>query len=149
MAGYYISSIDNEAFIQLTTTPTIEQGLILADVLLVEMEYYVENEFHNPSDADIWPRERNALAEIIIKRLASSDWYSDLSMDNANMWDQVVCALQDDAFGLDNQLADYESIYWDCAEIAAANNAHSGRRMHRGRRGRAIEEFLAVGRHQK
>lgn len=125
MAGYFIYNIDSDVFTQLTTNPTREQGLILADYLLEEFEDYLED-YDDESDAQIWPRDRDGLAGFIVKRFAMSDWYSDLSMDNANMWDNVLHALQDEPgeeIGLDLQCPDYESIYWDCAEIAAAQGA--------------------------
>lgn len=125
MAGYFIYNIDADAFTKLTTSPTKEHGLILADFLLEELEDYLED-FDNEGDAELWPREREPLADFIVKRLAMPDWYSDLSMDNANMWDNVLHALQDepgDELGLDFQCSDYESIYWDCAKIAAAQGA--------------------------
>ena len=74
----------------------------------------------------MWPRERAALADLIIRRLAQPDWYSDLSYEDACFWDDVVRALQDEPgerMGIDVQFSDYESIYWDCAEIAAEQGA--------------------------
>ena len=55
-----------------------------------------------------------------------SDWYSDLSYANAAVWDEIIFSLQDEpgkAIGLDFKCYDYESIYWDCAEIATAQGA--------------------------
>ena len=74
----------------------------------------------------MWPDDRAALARLIMKRLALPDWYSDLSYDDACMWDNVVISLQREPaeqLGLDFQCSDYESIYWDCAEIAAKKGA--------------------------
>lgn len=125
MAGYYIYSLDGGVFLQLTTSPTREQGLVLADFLLEGLDDLLED-FDDESEAAMWPRDREALAALIVKRLASPDWYSDLSFDNVRVWDEILFSLQDepgDAIGIDFQCSDYESIYWDCAEIAAKKGA--------------------------
>lgn len=125
MAGYFLYSIDRNVFQQLVTTPTTEQGLVLADHLLDGWDDLSE-EFEDKKEAARWPRDRNRLAAWIIERLAKPDWYSDLPWDSAQMWDNVVRSLQDEpgeAIGVDFQCYDYESIYWDCAEIAAAQGA--------------------------
>ena len=70
----------------------------------------------------MWPRDRDALSALIVKRLALPDWYSDLSYGSANMWDNVLFSLQDEpgeTIGIDFTCYDYESVYWDCVEIAA------------------------------
>lgn len=125
MAGYFLYTIDNSVFTRLTNSPTKEQGLALADYLCEDLEDYLD-EFEDEADAVMWPGDREQLAELIVKRLAMSDWYSDLSDDNALMWDNVLSALNDEpgeAIGVDFQCADYESIYWDCADIAAKQGA--------------------------
>jgi len=125
MAGYFLYTIDNDAFTRLTTSPTKADGDALADFIVEELEDYLED-VDDESDAEMWPKDRNGLSALIIKRLAMPDWYSDLSCDNANMWDNVLFALQDEPgeeIGIDFQCSDYESIYWDCAEIAAKQGA--------------------------
>ena len=125
MAGYYLYSIDSGVFTQLTTNPTKENGLIIADALLEELEDFLED-IEDEADVAFWPQEREALADLIVKRLAMPDWYADLSLDNAEMWDNVLLMLQDDAgdeLGLNFECAKYESVYWDCAELAAAQGA--------------------------
>lgn len=125
MAGYYLYSIGGRVFHQLTTSPTKKQGLALADGILEDFDDLAD-EFGDPAEADRWPQERGALADVIVQRLAAADWYSDLSADGAQLWDHVVFSLQDEPgmrIGIDFQCYDYESIYWDCAEIAAAHGA--------------------------
>ncbi|WP_425395930.1 hypothetical protein [Aeoliella sp.] len=125
MAGYFLYTIDNDAFTRLTTSPTKEDGDALADFILEELEDYLDD-FDDESDAKMWPADRDGLSALIVKRLALPDWYSDLTYDNANMWDNVLFALQDEPgeqIGLDFQCYDYESIYWDCAEIATEQGA--------------------------
>ena len=75
-----------------------------------------------------WPTERDPLAEAIAARLAKPDWYSDLDDGGAAIWDEILHAMMEDSvgqpLGLDFQCtSDYESIYWDCAEEAAAQGA--------------------------
>ena len=125
MAGYYLYTLDNMVFTQLTTSPTKKQGQVLADFLLEELEDLLE-ESDDGAEASIWPLDRNALAELIVKRLALPDWYSDLSYDDATIWDSVIHSLSDEpgeAIRIGFQCSDYENIYWDCAEIAEEQGA--------------------------
>ena len=59
--------------------------------------------------------------------LASDDWYRDLEDEDANIVDEFVYAMLDEdverKLGIGFECSDYESIYWDCAEIAAAQGA--------------------------
>jgi hypothetical protein len=125
MAGYFIYSIDNGVFTQLTTSPTTEQGLALADSILEEgIEYYLNDS--NDKEAARWPKDREALADVIVKRLALAEWYSDLSPNGAEVWDRIIGALDDEPgelIGIGFRCYDYDSIYWDCAEIAAEHGA--------------------------
>lgn len=82
MAGYLLYSLDTDVFTQLTTSPTREQGLILAD-------HHCQHE----GRSSLWPADREALADVIVKRLAQPDWYSDLSFEDADMWDNVLNSL--------------------------------------------------------
>lgn len=125
MAGYFLYSIDSDVFTQLTTSPTREQGEVLADYVLEDRAFHFE-ERDEEAGPSIWPEDREVLVERILKRLASSDWYSDLSYADAIMWDDMLHGLSGEAgetIGIDLQCSDYESIYWDCAEIAAQQGA--------------------------
>lgn len=120
MAGYYIYSIDHGVFHQLTTAPTLDQGHILADSML---ESFAESDDER---TDFWPDDREALTRLIMDRLVRSDWYSDLSIEDAQTWDDLIFSWQQvtgEELGIDFQCYDYESIYWDCAEIAASKGA--------------------------
>ena len=122
MAGYYLYTLDTDVFTQLTTSPTKKQAEALADYLLEELEDLLEESDEGP-EASIWPLDRNALADLIVKRLALPDWYSDLSYDDATVWDSVVHSLSDEPgeeIGIDFQCSDYESIYWDCGNRGRA-----------------------------
>ena len=119
MAGYFLYTLDNDVFSQLTTSPTREQGLVFADYL---RQCFDEEEERSA----MWPEDREDLSDLIVKRLARADWYSDLSYADANVWDHVVHALRGEPgerIGIDFRCSDYESIYWDCAEAAAEAGA--------------------------
>jgi hypothetical protein len=63
---------------------------------------------------------------LIQRRLAAPDWYSDLSLDSAHLWDNVILALDDEpgeAIGIDFQCENDGYLYWDAAEIAARQGA--------------------------
>lgn len=118
MAGYFLYTLAGGVFAQLTNSPTREQGLVLADHLGEVLE--------EAEASALWPRDRAALAGLIRRRLALPDWYADLSYEDARVWDEVVSSLEREpgkAIGIDFQCSDYESIYWDCAEIAASKGA--------------------------
>jgi hypothetical protein len=120
MAGYFLYTLDKDVFSQLTTAPTREQGLVLADYL----REYLASSDDEPSA--MWPGDREALAGLIVRRLALPDWYSDLSYEDAHVWDSVLLSLDGEpgeALGIGFQCSDYESIYWDCAEAAADRGA--------------------------
>ncbi len=126
MAGYYLYSIRYDVFSQLTTTPTKEQGLLIADSLLGEEGEYelCLEEFDDESAAANWPLDRETLGEVIINRLASTDWYSDLCYDSSILWDYILRTIfHGDFFNIDFQCSDYESIYWDVAELAEKQGA--------------------------
>ncbi|MEQ8210229.1 MAG: hypothetical protein RH917_10390 [Lacipirellulaceae bacterium] len=125
MAGYFLSTLDRAKFEQLITNPSDEQATLLAEAFLEELEDFLED-VEEESDRELWPTDEEGLAAFIKKRLAMPDWYSDLSLDNALVWDRLHDLFFDEPgeeIGLDPQMSDYESIYWDCAEIAAAQGA--------------------------
>ena len=90
MAGYYIYSIESDVFGQLTTSPTTKQAVVLADWIL-DVERYAHYDLQGNS---LWPCDRDAMADILARRLTSSDWYSDLSYADALVWDEIVYSLQ-------------------------------------------------------
>lgn len=112
MAGYFLYTLDGAVFSQLTTSPTDQQAQVFAR--------YVLNRVRK---SNTWPKDLDALAVAIKTRLAMPNWYSDLSTSDAQVWDDVVFSLCDEPgeeIGIGFQCSDYESIYWDCAEEAAA-----------------------------
>ncbi len=123
MAGYYLYSICSNVFSQLTTAPTDQQARFVAEALLD----VVQESDLNEEDLAKWPTELEALGTEVKKRLASSDWYSDLTYAQAAMWDDMLHGFNDDLgerLNLDFQCAsDWESIYWDCAEAATVQGA--------------------------
>jgi len=123
MAGYFLYSLDFEVFKQLTTAPTDEMARLVAQVLLLELEESDPDEI----DTQKWPSDVDALAATVKNRLAASDWYSDLTYGSAVMWDNMLHNFSGElgkALKLGFECAsDWESIYWDCANAAAAQGA--------------------------
>lgn len=128
MAGYSICSLDAQVFQQLTTAPTMEQCLLLADSALHGLDEALD-EYSNDlaADPNKWPTDREALAKSIQNRLTSADWYADLTFGDACIWDHnVLGALADEAgqqIGIDFQCENDCFLYWDAAEIAAEHGA--------------------------
>ena len=116
MAGYFIYTLDGDGFSQLTTNPTDSQARTIAD--------YIHND---NSDSHVWPNDIIALTNEIKRRLALDDWYAGLSDDDAGVMDDIVFSLLDNEIekqlGVGFECSDYESIYWDCADLAAAQGA--------------------------
>ncbi len=118
MAGYTIFSIDREPFEQLTTSPTIEQALVLADIALKREQL--------PSNNDKWPSDRDRLVEQIRQRLGSADWYSDLTYAEGVFWEyEVVAPIKgNEALGVQEYWdTDFDSIYWDVCQEARKKGA--------------------------
>lgn len=123
MAGYYLYTLDADVFTELTNNPTEKHGRIFVDYLFDDFEDIIED---YETEDSIWPTDKEALVAKIVERFALPDWYSDLSYEDACIWDTIVGSLDDKPgreIGIDFQCSDYESIYWDCAEIAAEQGA--------------------------
>lgn len=108
MAGYFIYSLDGNAFEQLTSNPTDEHATIIAGALAELVD-----------GSEQFPEDITALATAIKSRLASADWYADLDEEDAEIWDDFVFMLTDELgeqLNIGFECTDYESIYWDCAE---------------------------------
>jgi hypothetical protein len=127
MAGYCICSLDAGVFEQLTTAPTREQCLVLADDLLDGLEEALgEYKGGLAADRGKWPMDREALAQSIQQRLAAPDWYADLTYGDAVIWESVVNALSGspgEQFGIDFRNENDGMLYWDAAEMAAEHGA--------------------------
>ncbi|NLF72308.1 MAG: hypothetical protein GX575_25005 [Candidatus Anammoximicrobium sp.] len=127
MPGYYIYSLDADAFRTLTTAPTKEQSLVLADSIIDDLGGLLdEGGETDAADPSKWPFDREALAERIRKRLASPDWYADLRMGDAAIWDNLLYNLSDEPgekLGVDFQCENDGFLYWDAADIAAQHGA--------------------------
>lgn len=123
MAGFFLYSLDAEAFEQLTAAPTKAQCLSGADAMLEDLEERLgDYDGDEAADPDKWPLERLPLAKAIRARLISPDWYSDLTTGDAAIWDDMVFQLvQDD--GMDFRNDNDGLLYWDAARIAAQNGA--------------------------
>ena len=121
MAGYLLHSLSNEVFQQLITSPTREQALVLADYMLGDVMPY-SDEFEFFEEPEIWPEDRDALADRIIAHLAQPEWYTGLRIESARKWDLLVQSLRDEpgeALGIDFRYLDDEPISGDCIETKA------------------------------
>jgi hypothetical protein len=129
MAGYFIYSLDGEKFQQLVTNPSPEQGLILADALLQNLDDIlseIDEDDEDAADLKKWPADRDKLAASIIIRLAKPDWYSDLTMGDAAVLDSIVHSLTDEPgqqIGIDFRAENDGFLYWDAAGIAYKKGA--------------------------
>jgi len=115
MAGYFLYTLDGDAFTQLTTTPTDEQAQVIASHLQQRAQ-----------KSKAFPGELPALTEAVKSRLASPDWYANLNEVDGEIWDNFVFSLRDEVgeqVGIGFECTDYESIYWDCAEECVAQGA--------------------------
>jgi len=123
MAGFFLYTLDAEAFEQLITAPTKGQCLSAADLVLDELdELLVEYDGDDAADPDKWPTDRLALAKAIRTRLVSPDWYSDLTWGDAAIWSDLVFQLiQDDGMDFSNE--NDGLLYWDAAALAVKHGA--------------------------
>ena len=122
MAGFFLYSLDAEAFRQLTTAPTKAQCLAGADAIVDDLAERLGDYVGEEADPDKWPLDRLLLAKAIRARLVSPDWYSDLRAGDAAIWADVVFQLiQDD--GMDFRNDNDGFLYWDAARIAARHGA--------------------------
>jgi hypothetical protein len=128
MAGYTVHSLDATAFHRLTTAPTMAHSLMLADWALLELDWALEEALDEydasfAADASLWPLDRQALAGSICRRLASPDWYANLTMGDAVIWDLHVLAglryAPGEAIGIDFRHEENGFLYWNAAKTAA------------------------------
>jgi hypothetical protein len=123
MAGFFLYSLDADAFEQLTTAPTKGQCLAAADAVLDDLEDLLsEYDGDDAADPDKWPLDRLALAKAVRKRLVSPDWYVDLTLGDGAIWSDLVFQLiQEDGTDFRNENDGF--LYWDAAATAAKNGA--------------------------
>ncbi|MGC3961524.1 MAG: hypothetical protein QM813_27445 [Verrucomicrobiota bacterium] len=70
----------------------------------------------------------HALAESIRQRLASTDWYADMTNGDEVIWYDILSSLQSDApaiqLGIGFQSENDGYLYWDTAKLAASLGAN-------------------------
>ena len=73
----------------------------------------------------VWPRETGPLTEAIRQRLASPDWYSDLSAEDAEVMDEIALSfIEVPQLGIDHQgTCNYVEVSLACIEKIAAFGA--------------------------
>lgn len=120
MGGYFIYSLDGIAFRELTSSPTTTQASAIAEFTQSEYADFLKN-------SKSWPDGGDALTVRIKRCLASDDWYADSADGDPFDMDLIVSSMLDD--GVQEKLEigfeclQYDSIYWDCAEMAASKGA--------------------------
>jgi hypothetical protein len=118
MAGYIIYSLDRGKFERFVKHPTPGQLAAFARLLSDGLEE-LDGEFDEGDPVAGWPTDATALAPIAAKRLATSDWYKDLSATGKTLWEGAVfnacmnCDEIDVGFRAEN-----DGLGWDVLEFA-------------------------------
>lgn len=86
MAGFIIYSLDWPKFHAMVERPIPAQLEILAKGLASEREDLL-GQFDEGDPVMNWPADAESLAPIIAKRLGRTDWYSDLSLQEQQLWE--------------------------------------------------------------
>lgn len=126
MAGYHLYSFDAGTFYQLTTTPTLEQARLLADAVVDDLEDLLTEYDEDEYTRKLWPRSAGKLALALQDRLARPDWYGDLRMGDAFVWDTILYSWMNEPgqeLGLDLRCENDGLLYWDAAHRAARHGA--------------------------
>lgn len=116
-SGYDIYSLDWGKFQGFVNQPTDKQLSVFAKRIGEELETY-DFEIDEDDPVQDWSGGTAELRELIIERLALSDWYSDLSDAGKEIWSQAVWG-----FCCHERLSGvgfraHGSVYWDLLEIA-------------------------------
>jgi hypothetical protein len=122
VAGYYLYSLDAGVFQQLTTTPTAEQARLLAEATVDELEDLLDEYDEEEYTRKLWPRSASKLTTAIQDRLARPDWYADLKIGDAFIWDTLLYSWMTELgkkLGADMRCENDGMLYWD-APIRAA-----------------------------
>lgn len=126
MAGYHLYSFDAGVFHQLTTTPTAAQARLLAEAIAEDLEDLLDEYDEEEYTRKLWSRSVGKLAMAIQDRLARPDWYGDLRMGDAFVWDTILYLWMDEPgeeLGLDLRCENDGMLYWDAAHRAARHGA--------------------------
>ncbi len=120
MAGYFIYSLDWDKFHRFVEEPSRTQLLAFAEQVSDGLDE--SDEDLKPGDpVSDWPSEPEELCEVIRPRLASLDWYSDLSDAGKSIWERAIIAFSERRRRGDDlsfRCACDDSVYWDVIEIA-------------------------------
>ena len=117
-AGYILYSLDADKFRRFIDSPTSAELAALGALLADGLEEN-DGEFDDDDAISRWPTDAASLAPIAAKRLALTDWYSDLSDSGKSLWEGVIfgACLKNEDFDLGFRVAN-DGIYWDVIEIA-------------------------------
>lgn len=123
MAGYFLYSLDGDAFSRLTTTPTDAQAAALARPLLTGSDW---DDGRNGLAAAGWPTDLPGLTAFLKSRLAAADWDAGLTADGSGLWCEVVDLFgksPGEACGLGYRAHSDREVSWDVSEFCAARGA--------------------------
>ena len=152
MAGYFIYSVDWNAFHQLVTKPTDAHVEALAESLDDRYERAIEGMEEEEEDdtlAKSWSSEGENPQEAIRKHLSKSDWYSGLGDYTKRIWSSAIEDLLQDAmedeFGF---RVDSDGIYWDLIELATRKLGNKSDQCAVARFGRCPYSCAAIEAHE-
>ncbi len=120
MAGYILYSIDADKFRRLIEHPAPHELKIIRKMLAERLE-----DLNGACDDDDpilqWNSSPAALEAIVKQRLASDNWYSDLSTAGKELWEGLIFDIctDHDEFDLGFRVEN-DGIYWDVINVALA-----------------------------
>jgi hypothetical protein len=118
MAGYSIYSLDWNKFQSFVNNPTPKQLLAFAEIVS-KGRGDDDDAFEEGDPVRAWPREPEALCDLVKDRLTRPDWYGDLSHSGKSIWAAAVEGFCEDAGAKTVGFrVDHNGIYWDVLQIA-------------------------------
>ena len=110
MAGFFIYSLDWKKFQKFTKKPTKKQLKKFAESLDDRYER-VMDELEETDVAHSWSADAKDHEAAIQERLASEDWYGDLSDEACGIWEWSMFDLANDAANFDFR-CESDGVYW-------------------------------------
>lgn len=120
MAGYILYSIDADKFRRLVEQPTQHEIKTLRKMLAERLED-LDGECEDDDPILQWNSSPAALEAVVRQRLASDDWYGDLSTAGKELWEGLIFDICTDNNVLDLGFrVESDGIYWDVINVAFA-----------------------------
>lgn len=120
MAGYILYSIDANKFRRLIEHPAQHELKTIRKMLAERLED-LDGECEEDDPILQWNSSPAALEALLKQRLASDDWYGDLSTAGKELWEGLIFDIctDHDEFDLGFQVEN-DGIYWDVINVARA-----------------------------